>query len=73
MEEDFENFMQYKLMGGNIKLRAKVGTMPRIFDCQSDRKRARKLQPKSSIEKRHRKMVIKDLILEENVIISSGK
>ncbi|XP_046404831.1 uncharacterized protein LOC124170176 [Ischnura elegans] len=71
MEEDFENFMEYKLMGGNIKLRTKFGTIPRIFDCQSDRKRARKLQPKSSIEKRHRKVVIKDLTLEENVITSS--
>jgi hypothetical protein len=38
MEDDMENYIKYKLIDGNKKLKCCV--IPHIFHCQADRKRA---------------------------------
>ncbi|KAJ8910400.1 hypothetical protein NQ315_011364, partial [Exocentrus adspersus] len=37
LEQGMENYMRFKLMGGNIKLKSDI--VPHIFDCQKDGKR----------------------------------
>lgn len=43
LENDMENYMQYKIMGSVKRIRMKPNCIPSKFDCQTDRKR--KLTP----------------------------
>ncbi|CAG9771292.1 unnamed protein product [Ceutorhynchus assimilis] len=40
LKEDMENYIQFKLMGGNTKIKMKPGVVPHIFNSKPDRKRA---------------------------------
>lgn len=59
-----ENFLRYKMVGGNILMKANV--VPHIFDCQKDRKRASTHADRPAAVKR-----VKRKIVEEAVASSS--
>ncbi|KAK9499457.1 hypothetical protein O3M35_002489 [Rhynocoris fuscipes] len=58
LEEDMENYMRFKLMGGLKKIKAAV--VPHIFDCQPDRKRASTKPTRTAAVKRERKRLIQE-------------
>ncbi|XP_048524134.1 uncharacterized protein LOC109546422 isoform X2 [Dendroctonus ponderosae] len=58
LEQDMENYVRFKLMGGKILL--KTGVIPHIFDCQQDRKRAASAPERSLSLKRERKRLVEE-------------
>ncbi|KAH1028281.1 hypothetical protein HUJ05_001653 [Dendroctonus ponderosae] len=46
LEEDMDNYVKFKSMGGLQKMKANV--VPHIFDCQPDRKRSHKNHPRAA-------------------------
>lgn len=60
MEEDVENYIRYKLIGGKIHLKEHV--VPHIFDCQINRKRSSTVCERSGSIKRSRKSLIDTLL-----------
>ncbi|KAI4468059.1 thap domain protein [Holotrichia oblita] len=57
LEEDMENYVHFKLMGGKIIMRREV--VPHIFECQPDRKRTATEGPaRSLLMKRERKRLV---------------
>ncbi|KAI4455506.1 thap domain protein [Holotrichia oblita] len=57
LEEDMENYVHFKLMGGTIIMRREV--VPHIFECQPDRKRTATEGPARSLPmKRERKRLV---------------
>ncbi|KAB0800806.1 hypothetical protein PPYR_06545, partial [Photinus pyralis] len=64
MEEDIENFVRYKLMGGKIILKQTV--VPHRFDCQPDKKRASNVPVRTLPVKRARKQLVDEAIAEND-------
>ncbi|XP_031345566.1 uncharacterized protein LOC116172484 [Photinus pyralis] len=62
LEEDIENFVRYKLMGGKIILKQTV--VPHRFDCQPDKKRASNVPVRTLPVKRARKQLVDEAIAE---------
>ncbi|XP_018575952.1 uncharacterized protein LOC108914594 [Anoplophora glabripennis] len=60
LQEDMENFVRYKLIGGKILLKQDV--VPHIFDCQQDRKRAASVPQRTVVLKRQRKQLVEEAI-----------
>lgn len=59
-----ENYIRYKLMGGNIVLKPWV--VPHIFDCQTDRKRASTVPDRSLLVKKQRKQLVDEAVAEND-------
>lgn len=70
LEEDMENYIRFKLMGGQIKMKNNV--VPHIFDCQPDRKRAFSQPPRSASVKRVRRRILEEALSMNTVPSSSS-
>lgn len=55
-----ENFMKFKMVGGNMKIKRNV--VPHIFDCQMDRKRASMHADRPAAVKRSKRRIIEEAI-----------
>ncbi|KAL1509287.1 hypothetical protein ABEB36_004049 [Hypothenemus hampei] len=60
LEEDMDNYIKFKLMGGQKKMKPEV--VPHIFNCQPDRKRTFTQAPRPLSEKRARRKIIDDAL-----------
>jgi hypothetical protein len=60
MEDDMENYIRYKLMGGNKILKRCV--VPHIFQCQADRKRAAEEFIRNVASKRVRRRLLEEAV-----------
>ncbi|KAF5298721.1 hypothetical protein FQR65_LT09590 [Abscondita terminalis] len=60
LEEDMENYIRHKLIGGKIIL--KSGVIPHLFDCQPDRKRAASASDRLLPLKRKRILLIEEAL-----------
>lgn len=60
LEEDMENYIKFRLMGGQKKMKKHV--VPHIFDCQPDRKRAFSQPPRLAATKRAKRQILADAI-----------
>ncbi|XP_018573531.1 uncharacterized protein LOC108912699 [Anoplophora glabripennis] len=58
LEEDMENFMKFKMVGGNIKMKRNV--VPHIFDCQKDRERGLTHLDDPAAVKRVKRKIVED-------------
>uniref|UniRef100_A0A6P7GJI8 Uncharacterized protein LOC114338948 n=1 Tax=Diabrotica virgifera virgifera TaxID=50390 RepID=A0A6P7GJI8_DIAVI len=61
LEEDMDNYVKYKLMGGQKKMKPNV--VPHIFDCQQNRKRSYENHPRAAGTKRTARIVDKAISL----------
>ncbi|CAG9834461.1 unnamed protein product [Diabrotica balteata] len=60
LENDMENYIKFKLMGGQKKM--KLNVVPHIFNCQPDRKRAHSHYPRITALKRVKHHLIEDAV-----------
>ncbi|XP_019772940.2 uncharacterized protein LOC109546422 isoform X1 [Dendroctonus ponderosae] len=60
LEEDMDNYVKFKLMGGLKKMKANV--VPHIFDCQPDRKRSHTNHPRAAAVKRAKRRIVDESI-----------
>ncbi|XP_050510330.1 uncharacterized protein LOC126892532 [Diabrotica virgifera virgifera] len=60
LEEDIDNYVKYKLMGGPKKMKPNV--VPHIFDCQQSRKRSFENHPRAAGTKRTAKRIVDEAI-----------
>ncbi|KAK4882332.1 hypothetical protein RN001_005651 [Aquatica leii] len=61
LEEDIENYIRFKLLGGNIFL--KSGVILHIFDCQPDRKRDASAPERSLPLKMKRRRLMEEVLI----------
>ncbi|XP_072384205.1 uncharacterized protein [Diabrotica undecimpunctata] len=60
LENDMENYIKFKLMGGQKWM--KLNVVPHIFNCQPDRKRAHSHYPRITALKRVKHQLIEDAV-----------
>ncbi|KAK4887140.1 hypothetical protein RN001_003411 [Aquatica leii] len=65
LQENMENYIRFKLLGGNFFL--KSGVIPHIFDCQPDRKRAASAPERSLSLKMKRRRLMEEVLISTKI------
>lgn len=65
MEEDMENFLRFKLVGGYLKSR--IDVVPHRFNCQPDRNVTSKIIPRRAASKRTAQRLVSEALAGQRV------